>query len=435
MRLLAAARVHQQATLCGDNVDEGRVVKILHVLEALSPRCGGPVSVVSALAAAQQRSGHEVTISTTAADHPRGTYHAPGWGTLASGDVAVFYGAVQFAPLRFSWDLAAYLDRNIAEFDVVHVHGLYRFPSTYAAWRARRQRVPYVITPHGSLDPYLYDTSSAGSVRLKRLYERWFDLPNLHAAGSVHYTAEEERGRASFLGLKARSIVIPNGLNWERYQELPARGALRARLNLGEAPTVLFLGRLHPVKALDLLIPAFDELRHRLPNARLVIAGPENDGYGQKVRGWVRDRGLETAVYFIGPLNDAEVAQAYADADVFALPSYTENFGMAVAEAMACALPVVISDQVRIHTEISGAYAGLVTRCDVDEVAEALSTLLDDPARRRSMGEAGRRLVQARYTWPAIVEALTREYQAIIDRKRYPDEQARPFSANHKAKT
>lgn len=393
-------------------------LRVLHVLETLSPRYGGPVSVLLALAGAQLQVGHEVTILTTNADHPRGVLREPGWDAMAQGAVPVYYAPVQFAPLRFSRQLAAYLKRAVAQFDIVHVHGLYRFPPTYAAWQARRQGVPYVVTPHGAIDPYLYSKSSAGSVRFKRLYERWFDLPNLHAAGAIHYTADEERERASFLRIKAPSFVVPVGLDWARYQELPTRGALRARWGQGEAPVVLFLGRLHFKKGLDLLIPAFDALRRRVPDAQLVIAGPENDDYGQKVRGWVRERGLEAVVHFVGPLHGADVVQAYVDADVFALPSYTENFGMTVAEAMACALPVVISDQVNIHAEVSGAGAGLVTACDAGEVTAALEQLLRDADRRRAMGAAGRHLVQERFTWPAIVEQLTAEYEKVIDRHR-----------------
>lgn len=392
-------------------------MKILHVLETLSPHYGGPVSVLLALAAAQQRAGHQVTIATTTADCPRGTYHEPGWDALAGG-VPVYYAPVGFELLRVSWALVTYLRRNLSDFDLVHIHGLYRFPPTYAAWQARRQGVPCVITPHGALSPYLYDKSTTGHVVLKRLYELWFDLPNLHAADAVHYAADGERERAAFLNLRAPSFVVPNGLDWDHYRTLPARGALRAHWGLGEAPLALFLGRLHSVKGLDLLIPAFDALRRRVPDAQLVIAGPENDAYGEQVRGWVRERALDAAVRFVGPLHGADVVQAYVDADVFALPSYTENFGMTVVEALACRLPVVISDQVNIHAEVSGAGAGLVTRCDAGEVAQALETLLADAGRRRSMGEAGRRLVQARFTWPAIVEALTAEYERVIVRHR-----------------
>jgi glycosyltransferase involved in cell wall biosynthesis len=391
-------------------------MKILHVLETLSPRYGGPVSMLLALAEFQNHAGHDVTIVTTNADYPRGKLCKSGWNNVTLGGVRVFYAPVQFAMLGYSLQLAAYLKRTISEFDVIHIHGLYRFPPTYAAYQARRQGIPYVIRPHGALDPYLHARSTTGKLRLKRLYERWFDLPNLRAADAIHYTAEEELERASTLGLRAPAFIVPNGLDWARFRELPTRGALRARWDLGDAPMVLFLGRLHFKKGLDLLIPAFDALRRSLPDARLVVAGPENDDFGIRVRDWVRERGLQASVHFVGPLEGADVVQAYVDADVFALPSYTENFGMTVAEAMASALPVVISDQVNIHKDISDAGAGLVTRCDAKEVARALEALLRDGVRRRAMGEAGRRLVQERYSWPAIVEMLTAEYQKVIDR-------------------
>ena len=391
-------------------------MKVLHVLQALSKNFGGTTTVLHDLVIAQCATGLDVDVVSTNVDAPRGVLPIAPNRFIEYHGARMRYCSVEFRPLLFSRDLKRYIDQNIARYDIVHIHGLYRFPPTYAAWQARRQGVPYVITPHGALDPYLYARSSSGKLGFKRLYERWFDLPNLHSAGAIHYTAEEERERASFLNLRAPSFVVPNGLDWSQYDALPARGALRARLGLGEAPLVLFLGRLHFKKGLDLLIPAFDALRQRVPGVQLVIAGPENDDYGEKVRGWVRERALDAAVHFVGPLQGAEVVQAYVDADVFALPSYTENFGMTVAEAMACALPVVISDQVNIHAEITGAGAGLVTRCDADEVTEALETLLNDANRRKTMGEAGRRLVQARFTWPVIVDALTVEYERVIAR-------------------
>lgn len=393
-------------------------MRILHVQETLAPKAGGPATVLPQLAKAQAAAGHEVIVATTNVDRPKGVYRDPGWDTLGDGAVPVFYAPVQFEPLRVSFNLVAYFRRAIPTFDIVHVHGLYRFPVTSAAYLSRRYGVPYIIRPHGSLDPYLYDKSTRGNLRLKRLYERWFDLPNLNAADAIHYTAEDERQRASFLELRSPSFVIPNGLEWENFSALPERGALRSRWGVGDAPLVLFLGRLHAQKGLDLLVPAFGALRQVRPDACLVIAGPDSDGYGQRVRALVAEHRLETAVRFVGPLDRAEVLQAYVDADVFALPSYVENFGMTVVEAMACALPVVISDQVNIHVDISNASAGLVTRCDADEFASALVALVGDADRCAAMGDAGRRFVQQHYAWPAIVEALTKEYLTLVERGR-----------------
>ncbi|WP_291521267.1 glycosyltransferase [Acidithiobacillus sp.] len=388
-------------------------MKVLHVIESFAPRYGGPVSVAMALACAQAHVGHDVTVCTTNLDYPHGVLRPPGRATICHNRVQVLYFPAQFRPLTFSAQLKHFIKNNIATFDIIHIHGLYRFPPTYAAYRARKQKVPYVITPHGALDPYLY-TKSSRNVLLKRLYERWFDLPNLHGAGGIHYTAEDERQRAAFLGLRAPSFVIPNGVDWGQYAQLPARGAFRATLKLGDAPLVLFLGRLHPKKGLDLLIPAFETIRRRVAGAQLAIVGPENDRFGQQVRAWVAERGLAEAVHFVGHLDGADVIQAYVDADVFVLPSYTENFGMTVVEAMACALPVVISDQVNIYAEVAQSGAGLVTRCDSDEVAEAVIALLVDPDRKGVMGWAGREAARTRYSWPNIVDALSREYASVI---------------------
>ena len=394
-------------------------LRILHVISTLAPASGGPTGVLKELARAQASAGNAVVICTTDRGNPvRGRLPASYFQGAFPDPVEVKVFGVEYAPLLVSLEMRRWLRHNMRGFDIAHIHGLYRFPPTYAACQAREQGLPFVIQSHGALDPYLYARSSTGKLGFKRLYERWFDLPNLHAAGAIHYTAEEERERASFLNLRAPSFVLPNGLDWSRYRELPARGVLRIRWGLGDAPLVLFLGRLHFKKGLDLLIPAFDALRRRVPGVQLMIVGPENDDYGQKVRGWVRERRLDAAVHFVGPLEGGDVLQAYVDADVFALPSYTENFGMTVAEAMACALPVVISDQVNIHAEVSDAGAGLVTRCDADEVAQALEALLSDAERCRVMGEAGRYLVQSRYSWPAIVETLTREYEAVIARNK-----------------
>jgi glycosyltransferase involved in cell wall biosynthesis len=392
---------------------------VLHVQSTLSPKLGGPSTFLPQLVKAQADAGLEVVVATTNVDPAtrEGAYRRPGWDTLANGAVPVFYGAVQVHKLMVSRSLGAYLRQATTHFDIVHVHGLYRFPTTAAAYWSRRVGVPYIIRPHGSLDPYLYERSSA-SVWLKRLYERAFDLPNLNFASAIHYTADGEQERASFLQLRSPSFVVPNGLDWDRYRVLPRRGELRARWAIGDAPVILFMGRLHFGKGLDLLVPAFQAVRQAIPDAQLVIAGPENDGYGKKVRAWVSERGLDPAVHFVGPLHGSDVVQAYVDSDVLALPSYSESFGMAVVEAMACALPVVISDRVNIHDEISKSGAGLVTRCDSDDVAGALLSLLSDPERRRSMGHDGRRRVEERYSWPDVVKALTTEYELVLARSR-----------------
>jgi len=373
--------------------------------------------MLKALTCAQAKAGHDVTVGTTNRDYPRGSLRPAGTEVICAGAVEVHYFSVQVSALKISLSLAHFINTQIETFDIVHVHGLYRFPSTYTAWRARRLGVPYVVTPHGSLAPYLHRRSSR-SVALKRLYERWFELANLHGAGAVHYTAEEEQMGASFLHLRAPSFVIPNGIDWARYEALPQRGTFRAAHGLNDARIVLFLGRVHKSKGLDLLIPAFAAVKEKVADAQLVIVGPDNDDYGQQLRGWVHERGLDECIRFVGFLDGPHVLSAYVDADVYALPSYTESFGMTVVEAMACGSPVVISDQVNIHRDIAAVGAGLVTPCAVEPLATCLYRLLSDNALAKAMGAAGRRMVRERYSWPPIVEALTREYETVIARTR-----------------
>jgi len=393
-------------------------MRILHVISTMAPSSGGPTAVMAALLAAQVHDGLEVALCTTDCDNPPSNRRdvASVRDRLAPG-IAAHVFPTEMSSLLISRALRQWLRQNIDDFDLVHVHGLYRFPPTYAANLARRCRVPCVIRPHGNLDPFLYRQSSR-SVPLKRLWELWFDLPNLHGASAIHFTSEDERERASFLKLRAPSFVVPNGLDWARFASLPARGAFRAQLGIGEAPLVLFLSRLNFKKGLDLLVPAFAKVRARYPGAVLAIVGPDNEGYGAKVHGWVAEHGLQDCTHFVEHLSGEAVLQAYVDADVFALPSYTENFGMVVAESLACGTPVVISDQVNIHGEVAAAGGGLVTRCDADEVAEALCTLLADAGRRTAMGAAGRALVQRKWTWDVVASQLTAEYEKIITRAR-----------------
>ena len=146
----------------------------------------------------------------------------------------------------------------------------------------------------------------------------------------------------------------------------------------------------------------------------LVLAGPDSEGYVQKVRGWLKEGGVLEKTTYTGPLAGEDRFALMHAAEVFVLPSYTENFGAAVAEAMACAVPVVISDQVNIWPEVAQAGAGLVVRCDPKETAQALLALLDDPARGKEMGQRGGRLVAEKMTWRKVGEQMVEVYQEML---------------------
>jgi len=389
-------------------------MKILHVIPILAPSYGGPVTVCKELTSELVKQGMDVTIFSTHLDYPRGVLDVPTNSPVKLNGVKIYYFPVQFRPLIISIQLARILWREVHNFDVIHIHGLYRFPQSFAAWCARRKNVPYIIRPHGSLDPFLFHQKRHKF--LKRIYERLIDIPNLRSAAAVHFTTTEERNLTHCLKITDKSVVIPNGLEVSRFEELPNPGRFRMKWGIPEnIPLILFLGRINFKKGLDLLIPAFARIHKNWPKAQLVLAGPDNEDYGKEVRACIRKYGMSNRVTFTGMLKREDTVFAYVDSDLFVLPSYTENFGMTVVEAMACRCPVVISDKVNIWLEINQAGAGLVTQCNVEDLAKAMLKLIFDVELRKNMGRAGRNLVIDKYNWRVISHKLIQLYDNLTN--------------------
>jgi glycosyltransferase involved in cell wall biosynthesis len=392
-------------------------MKILHVIQTMSTRYGGPVSFLRALSHSQARAGHTVTICTTNTDYPKGILPVQTDKPVYDYCVNILFHPVQFQPLLFSLQLMNWIGASITKFDIVHIHGLYRFPVSYAAWSARKFGLPYIIRPHGSLDPYLY-RQSRYSVLLKRLYERVIDFPNINGASAIHYTTQEELEGAKYLNFKAKPVVVPNGIDWIEFSKLPCRGDFRSRIGIDkDTPVVLFLGRLNFKKGLDLLISAFSKVVKVLPKTQLALVGPDNEGYRKNIHRWCKEFGIEKSVFTIDHLTAKQVRQAYVDADLFVLPSYTENFGMTVVEAMACKCPVVLSDRVNLSRVVQHAKAGLVVKLKTEELARAVIDILENKTLSKSMGEAGRVLVKSQFSCDRIVELVTPMYKSAIKEK------------------
>ena len=388
-------------------------MKILHLITNLSPHYGGPVTVCKDMCRSLANAGEEVTIYTTDLDFPKGRLNvALNTGIIQEG-YNVWYFPVQFSPYIVSWRLATALHKNINKFDLVHIHGLYRFPQAVAAFFARKYKIPYIIRPYGSLAPVLFHRKK--NRFLKRLYERLIENRNLNSASALHFSCQEEMRLVQPLKLKAPGIIVPNGLDFVKYTKLPPYGRFREKHHLGDIKIILHFGRIHFVKGLDILVKAFAQVARERDDVRLVLAGPDNEGYSKQVDNWLKHENVHSKALFTGMLQRDDALEVLRDADIFALPSYTESFGMAVVEAMACGLPVVISDKVNIWREIHEAGAGLVTSCNADEVADRFFRLLDDESERKRLGEVGKVFVRDNYSWDSIVQKLLSSYQNIVD--------------------
>ncbi|MFT5485888.1 MAG: glycosyltransferase involved in cell wall biosynthesis [Paracoccaceae bacterium] len=359
---------------------------------------------------AMARRGHDVTIYTTnfnGADDLDVPLGVP----VESGGVTVKYFPVH-AP-RF-WETCLPLGRALradaGAFDLMHLHSLYMYHDRAGAAAARRAGIPYIVRPHGTLDPYIFKRRRTR----KAIFEWWFQNRVLEQAAALHYTTEDEWRLAAPVARNPHGFVVPNGLDTDEFAHLPADGAFRAKHpEIGDRAIILFLGRLNFKKGLDLLAPAFGQVLAAGHDAHLVIAGPDDD-MAEKTRVWLADANALDRTTFTGMITGDEKLSALVDASMFVLPSYSENFGIAVAEAMACGLPVVISDAVNIWPEVKSAEAGLVGPCDIEATARHMMHVLENPGRAAEMGAAGIRLVRDRYSWDGIAPTLEKAYEDVL---------------------
>jgi len=378
-------------------------MKILHVVASLDPYLGGPTSAVEGLAKALSRKGHEVAIFTI---------ESPPRPPPVLQNVTVRCFPLQFLrSFRVSFPLADALKKQIPHFDIVHIHALFQFATLAAAHYCRKYNRPYVMRPLGHLDPYGLKRHAF----LKRLYLELFERRNLEHAALLHFTSEQEQRLSEQLGIRARKSVVGMGIDLSEYHELPAYGVFRSQHpRLKDKKIVLFLSRINHKKGLDILTEAFIRLCRKRQDVCLVIAGPDNEGYGKKVKGWLAKAGIADRVVFVGMLSGRDKAAAYRDSDIFVLPSYSENFGFAVVEAMACGLAVVITNRVGVHEEIARAKAGRVIDPDCLQLAEQLEQLLNDPLIGKALGEQAKALAQEKFDIDKVAEKLTAAYKSLL---------------------
>lgn len=315
--------------------------------------------------------------------------------------------------LGFSPGLWYALRRAIPYADLVTIHSVNLFPQYAAFTAATNARVPYIVTPHGSLDPWLDGNSRLAKKVTNAMWQRRM----LANAAAIHFTTDEEARLAGELTASTAHMIVPNGVDLSRFAKGQSGRSFRAqRLGGYDGEVVLFLGRIAKKKGIDLLIRAFARAtpdRHSL----LVIAGPDDESLTQELAALADVLGIGDRVRLIGPVYGDDQLAAFAAADVWALTSHTENFGNAVVEAMAAGCPVLVSTEVNLARQITAAEAGVVTSLSVDEIAAALRALLEDAERRALLGSRGRAFAH-RFDWSIVAPELVRAYRGVTERKR-----------------
>ena len=384
-------------------------MKVLHVVPSLALRHGGVSVSVRELCRGLAAEGLSVEIwSTPRAYEAR--VDAPEDERLKSAGVKVRYFPVSPLPWlgeRYAYSpLLGWVSREETRgFDLVHIHSLWLYPTLAAASSCVRSRVPYVISPCGALDPYSIRVRGG----LKRLYGLGIERRNLQKASAVHFTSALEERQAHSFGLSWRSAVIPRSLELERIPDAPA--ARQAEWK--DRKILLFLGRLHPKKRLDLAAEAFAALCRRRNDVQLVIAGPD-EGSAAPARRILEKAGVSDRVTWIGLVDASRRWSLLKTASLFLLPSEEENFGVTALEAMAAGVPVFLSAQVGLAEEAARAHAGLILGPDHSTWAAAADTLLEQPAQAAAMGQAGRRLVETEFSTRRIASRMKELYESIL---------------------
>jgi glycosyltransferase involved in cell wall biosynthesis len=380
-------------------------MRILHVLPHYYPavRYGGPIRSVHGLAAATAALGHEVHVYTTNVDGT-GVSDVPTGIPVECDGVVVWYFPTGFGRKVFrSPAMDRKLDAAVSGFDVVHIHYVWVWPTVAAAAAARRNDVPYVLSPRGML---VADLIQRKSSLAKRTWLTLFDRRNVETAAAIHVTAESEAAELRSLRLKPHCIkVVANGI------DIPAAtlGEASPGTPAGSAPYVLFLGRISWKKGLDRLMTAMA----RVEGIDLVIAGYDENGYQATAERLACEAGLRARARFIGPIEGEAKWALIRNAACMVLPSYNENFGMAVIEAMAVGCPVVVTEEVGLADVVRDSGSGIVASGRPGELAEAIAAVVASPERRRAMGEAGVRTVRERFRWPAIARQIQALYFGV----------------------
>jgi glycosyltransferase involved in cell wall biosynthesis len=391
------------------------VVRVLHVVPGLAARGGGVAAVVVDLALGLEEHGVETTVFTTDLAGPA---HASPRRPVRADELPA--GAERIDVRRFpsipprrlapSPTLARALRRDVRSFDLVHIHSLWLHPQ-FAAYRAaRRHRIPYVVSPHGMLDPYLRARSRGRKALAHVAWQRRM----LERAALIHFTAEDEARLAADIAPSVPRRVVGNPIAWDAFQRLPDDTSFRReRLDGHEGPVVLSLGRITRKKGLDVLVRAFAHVVLERPTTLLAIVGPDDDGLRPELEAVARAQGVGDRVVFPGVVSGDDRLGAFAVADVFVLPSHSENFGVAVAEALAAGVATVISPDVNIAPELARAGAAVVADARPDALASALLALLSDESRRRDLGAAGR-LFARRYDRAVVAGRFRAAYESCL---------------------
>lgn len=392
-------------------------IRVLQVIASLAPVHGGPSYAVRVVEGALKREGIHCETATTDDDGPDRRLVRPLGAPIDEEGARRWYFRKDHEFYKCSWSFARWIWRHATDYDVLHIHGLFSFTSSAAALAARYSHVPYVLHPFGTLNSY--------GLERRRKYLKKASLFALEkrlvkSAAAIHYSSDSEKRQAEDIGLNGCGVIIPLALDPSALFSQPEMALTDKK------PIILFLSRLDPVKNAESLLQAFALLSNTNAHARLVMAGTGDPGYVDALKKLAADLGISGSVIWAGHVSGQQKADLLQAAMVFVLPSHSESFGLALAEALAAGVPAVAAKGVALANRMSEEGAGVLVEPQSEDIARGIQMLLVDAQLRSTMAEKGRRFARSELDAGLMGQRLHNLYRSVVARhqRRVTDDQA-----------
>jgi glycosyltransferase involved in cell wall biosynthesis len=385
-------------------------MKILHIIPSYYPaiKFGGPIQSVHLLNKALVKKGVKVDVLTTNAGLSRAqsAERKAEWCDV-DGVRVKYLSFIGYEHYNFSLQVVKEIWRNINNYDLVHITAIWNFPVLVGSIISLIKKKPYLISPRGSI---YRETIEIKSSIFKKMYFWLFAKHYLNKSNAIHFTTEDEEEKVTaYLKLKARQFVIPNGIDLEEIKSMEQSAESNAYENY-----ILILGRIDRKKGFDILIPSFAKICQDNNDIKLVIAGDDTTTYAQGVRKMIDDWKIGERIIFTGQVAGGYKWNLYKNALMFVLPSYSENFGNVIIEAMACGCPVVISNKVGVYNEVAENNAGIIVETNSNSVVEGMNKLLNEINLRNQIAINGKSMVKQYYDINKVADQMIDQYRKIL---------------------
>lgn len=375
---------------------------------------GGPVRCISILAESLALRGHNICVFTTNANGKKNLDLNLGKPVEINNVIVRFFRRDFHNNYFYSKSFRIACLKEINNFDIISIYGNWTYPFRTSCLYASYFHIPFVISPHGSLKSEAW----MGKTIKKHMYFWLFERNLINKASYIHYTSFLEKNDSSWLNLKPPSAIIPNAIDLNEFNNLFNYKKFRFKYGIrSDQKILLFLGRIEPIKGLEIACNSFALLVNRFQDLVFVIAGPDEDGYKSKIIKYVSSLGISHRIIFTGLLNSNERLSALMDADIYINSSLSENFSVSTVEAMAAGLPVIVSEKVGVAKDIIDSDAGIVVQNDPNLFASEIEKLLNKPDIADLFANNAKKLVQKKYSPNIVASQFENLFLEILKRK------------------